>query len=382
MSITWLKLHHEIIHDIKLRKFSAQEKWALVVLLVLASESDPRGVITADDEDIADMCEFNSKQDWLYFRDKLIAKGILEHAEGGLKILNWEKRQHIKPSDRPEATKERKRKQRNKQKQFEEEMSRDVTPLSRDVTPLSRDVTPLSRDVTHKSRMSHATDTDTDQDPDPDPKKVSLSPKGSLSHEQPTAERETSANAPLTAKQPAADIDPALVYGKTKSNPGRSQFSHGQTQSSAPPPPDIFQLKCWAQFKAPGKHPAFWLDIVEQTRRFREPPANPEAAAEGWIQKQGHLLWDVFVKKQNRKLEQPLNLSDAIAAIETSLNRLGWTKTQAIAHMIEHHGWARMMLSHHSAQNLSLLNDQELLELQNVVGHLTHSPSRRNSHAL
>lgn len=147
MGMAWLKLHHDIIHDIKLRRFTAQEKWAWIVLLVLASESGDRGIITADDEDIADFCEFNSKQDWLYFRDKLISKGMLEHQLGGLKLLNWEKRQHIKPSDKPEATRERKRKQRALQKEKIEAMSRDVTPMS---------------------RGSHATDTDPDPDPDSD----------------------------------------------------------------------------------------------------------------------------------------------------------------------------------------------------------------------
>lgn len=131
MSMEWLKLHHDIIHDIKLRRFSPQEKWAWVVLLVLASEGSDRGVITADDEDIADVCEFNSTQDWLYFRDKLISKGLAEPSIGGLKIVNWEKRQYAKPSDKPEASKERKRRQRAKAKEIAEQLSRDVTPLSR-----------------------------------------------------------------------------------------------------------------------------------------------------------------------------------------------------------------------------------------------------------
>jgi hypothetical protein len=371
----WFRVHHDLFTNTKFKRLSAQERYYYLHLYFLASINSERGVISdLDDEEIA--FELNLEtEDWLTLKAKFRVKGFIELSKRALIITKWNEEQFASDSST-----ERSRKCRAKKMQRCNDVAATIQERSVNV-------------------VATPPDTDPDPDPDPDPKKDSLSPKGSLSHEQPTAERETSANAPLTAKQPAAeretsanapltakqpaaDIDPALVYGKTKSNPGRSQSSHGQTQSSAPPPPDIFQLKCWAQFKAPGKHPAFWLDIVEQTRRFREPPANPEAAAEGWIQKQGHLLWDVFVKKQNRKLEQPLNLSDAIAAIEISLNRLGWTKTQAIAHMIEHHGWARMMLSHHSAQNLSLLNDQELLALQNVVGHLTHAQSGRNSHAL
>jgi len=129
--ISWLKLHHEVIHDIKLRRFTAQEKWAWIVLLVLASESSDRGIIAADDDDIADACGFTSTQDWLYYRDKLIVKGMLDLTISGVKIANWDKRQYDKPSDKPEATKERKRKQREKETEKRAIASRDVTPESR-----------------------------------------------------------------------------------------------------------------------------------------------------------------------------------------------------------------------------------------------------------
>lgn len=136
MSYTWFKLHHELPDDIKIRRFTPQEKWAWVVLLCLASKSTERGVITADDEDIAEYCEFNTTQDWLYFRDKLISKGMLEHdASGNLHVLHWDDRQYEKPSDRPEATRERKRRQREKEKALKnastEGMSHDVTRDSR-----------------------------------------------------------------------------------------------------------------------------------------------------------------------------------------------------------------------------------------------------------
>lgn len=164
MTITWFKLHHEIITDIKLRRFTPSEKWAWIVLLTLSSQSSERGIIKADDEDIADFCEFNTTQDWLYYRDKLIAKGMVELSPEGLKILNWEKRQYKYPSDNPESTKERKRKQRAKSKE-------NVT------------------NVTSMSRVSHETDTDTDPDPDPDQKRLeknSLSPTPQMQN----AERE------------------------------------------------------------------------------------------------------------------------------------------------------------------------------------------------
>jgi hypothetical protein len=147
MTYTWLKLHHEIISDIKLRKFTPAEKWAWITLLVLASQSKERGIIKADDEDIADACEFNTTQDWLYYRDKLVSKGMIEIFPSGLKILNWEKRQHEFPSNKPEATKERKRRQRAK--------------LKENVT-----------NVTSMSRVCHDIDLDPDSDPEPDSKNI------------------------------------------------------------------------------------------------------------------------------------------------------------------------------------------------------------------
>lgn len=117
MTMTWFKLHHEIIDDIKIRRFSAQEKWAWIVLLSLASKSSDRGKITADNEDLADYCEFNSTQDWLYYRDKLIIKGMLEiNSTGGLSVVHWDDRQAKKPSDDPTRVKERVARSRAKRK--------------------------------------------------------------------------------------------------------------------------------------------------------------------------------------------------------------------------------------------------------------------------
>ena len=117
MSMTWFKLHHEIIDDIKIRRFTPQEKWAWIVLLSLASKSSDRGMVDADNDDLADYCEFNCTQDWLYYRDKLIAKGMLEiNAFGSLTITHWIDRQSKKPSDDPARIKDRVTKSRAKKK--------------------------------------------------------------------------------------------------------------------------------------------------------------------------------------------------------------------------------------------------------------------------
>jgi hypothetical protein len=199
MSMTWLKLHHEVISDVKLRKFNPQEKWAWIVLLVLASDSSDRGVVKNDDEDIADACGFGTIQDWLYYRDKLIVKGFVELTERGLAVVNWEKRQYVKPSDKPDATKERKRKQRAKSSESAESMSRDVT---------------------RKSRASHATDTDTDPDPDPDPE---ISPD--------RADTEKSAHAEKVLSEQDPETSTSLNSNNT---PPSKHSTSGEEEDTAP----------------------------------------------------------------------------------------------------------------------------------------------------
>jgi hypothetical protein len=130
MKWSWFKLHHDLPGDIKLRKFTPQEKWAWVCLLCLASQSGERGFILGDDEDIADFCEFNSTQDWLYFKDKLIVKGMLEPlGSGKIYVTHWEERQYKKPSDRPDAVRERVQRHREQKKNAQE------TPCNAPETP-------------------------------------------------------------------------------------------------------------------------------------------------------------------------------------------------------------------------------------------------------
>jgi hypothetical protein len=155
MTMTWFKLHHEIIDDIKIRRFTAQEKWAWIVLLSLASKSSDRGKITADNEDLADYCEFNSTQDWLYYRDKLIIKGMLEiNSTGGLTIIHWDDRQAKKPSDDPQRIKERVAKSRAKRKSETTSQSQeDVTRYKALQVECNADVSPQKRERSDQSRL-------------------------------------------------------------------------------------------------------------------------------------------------------------------------------------------------------------------------------------
>ena len=167
MSYTWFKLHHDLPGDIKIKMFTPQEKWAWIALLCLASQGKNRGEIAADNDDIAGYCEFNCTQDWLYFRDKLISKGMLEfNASGGLKVVHWEDRQYGKPSDRPEAIKERVSKHRSRKKEKNETLcnalhkkrNADVTPQTRSDLDLDKeeDLEDLDKSNTRESEAKIA----------------------------------------------------------------------------------------------------------------------------------------------------------------------------------------------------------------------------------
>jgi hypothetical protein len=128
MTMSWLKLDHNIITDIKLRRFSVAEKWTWIVLLCLASQGENRGIVTEDLDDIADLCDTETK-DLQYLLDKFRAKGLISHVSGGIEITHWGKWQDRKPSATTEGEKERKRRQRAAKK---ERQNKDVPPMSRD----------------------------------------------------------------------------------------------------------------------------------------------------------------------------------------------------------------------------------------------------------
>lgn len=102
----WFKLHSEFSHDPKLATFSKVERCDLIDLLCLANESDQRGLVDLDKEDIAATLSL-SLDEYEAFEDKLTRKGIVTRTDDGLAICNWEKRQYQKPSDAPERVAER-----------------------------------------------------------------------------------------------------------------------------------------------------------------------------------------------------------------------------------------------------------------------------------
>lgn len=129
--MTWFKLHSDFRNDPKIKRLPIAERYAFIILLCLANESETRGIITGlDDDDIAFELEMQA-EDWKTLRSKFKIKGFIDFTQEQILIRNWDKRQYDKPSDHPDATKERKRLQREKEKLLKEQAA---TPMSRDVT--------------------------------------------------------------------------------------------------------------------------------------------------------------------------------------------------------------------------------------------------------
>jgi len=129
--MTWFKLHSDFRNDPKIKRLPIAERYAFIILLCLANESETRGTITGlDDDDIAFELEMQV-EDWKTLRSKFKVKGFIDFTQEQILIRNWDKRQYDKPSDHPDATKERKRLQRQKEKLLKQQA---VTPMSRNVT--------------------------------------------------------------------------------------------------------------------------------------------------------------------------------------------------------------------------------------------------------
>jgi len=106
--------------------------------MCLASESSDRGTISdLDDEDLAFELEM-ALEDWQTLKAKFRVKGFLDFSKGEITLTNWERTQHKKPSDLPEATKIRKQEQRARDNALKEQNVTPVTPLSRDLVTQTR----------------------------------------------------------------------------------------------------------------------------------------------------------------------------------------------------------------------------------------------------
>ena len=296
MSYQWFKLFHDLPNDIKLRKFSAQEKWAWVALLCLASQGETRGVVVGSNDDLADYCEFNTTQDFLYYRDKLIGKGMAEiNSDGNLEILNWQKRQSRKPSDSPERVKQRVEKHRKTSKELiATPCNAPVTPCNVSVTPpdLELDLDPdLDLEKNHYLQIAHAISNLEIPNPNPDD---AADDDGSKLNKPNPLPGQSNPELGVVARPAAAPPPPLLDLAAGRQ--ALDDFRRGVTRNAGVwrSPQERQEFKSWLQKRYFGKPGAYIQkilnsletgkddDLCDDLARFRagdsptgQPPAQP-----------------------------------------------------------------------------------------------------------
>lgn len=172
----WFRLYPEILKDPKIRRFTTVQKWLWITAMCEAAQATERGKlfiaegVEYTDEDLAQAAGLRASEfdQAIGFIDMCVTLKMMErHADGGVTLLNFNSRQYEKPSDAPDKTRERKRKQRAKEAENKKQQASknvDATEFPEQPPSSHADVTPMSRQVT----SSHAIDTDTDSDTETD----------------------------------------------------------------------------------------------------------------------------------------------------------------------------------------------------------------------
>jgi len=113
MRMPWFRMYHEARNDRKLDTLADDEFRVWHRLLCFASEQEERGVIAYDDLFLLAIEVARGDQELLsHVVTRLSALKIIRDDGHALVFLNFVKRNYDKPSDAPEATRERKRKSR------------------------------------------------------------------------------------------------------------------------------------------------------------------------------------------------------------------------------------------------------------------------------
>lgn len=241
----WLRLYSEARTDNKLRTLTDAQHRVWFNLLCFAGEQATRGEIQERDQFmLAIECASGDEGLLVETLGILLRLRIIEYQEdGSFRFSAWESRQYDKPSDRPEATAERKRRSREKAESH-------APPSNKD--DVSRDVTP-----------GHALYTDTDTDTDTE-----------QSRAEGESERDSGANAPpkpkvKRASQMTDDWQPATelyVWAANEVDMPASEVNR-----------ETFKFR--DHFKATGKPmkdwDAAWKNWMRRSREFGPARASP-----------------------------------------------------------------------------------------------------------
>lgn len=158
----WFRLYTEARTDAKLLSLTDAEFRVWFNLLCYAADQDERGSIDASNWFKLAVEVAGGNEDLLTtVVDKLTKLDILARDGAILRFIHFEERQYDKPSDRPEAVRERVRRYRERSAATE-------TPVERHVTPSNACVTPGNAGETFPSSpspyLSPNTPTDADAD--------------------------------------------------------------------------------------------------------------------------------------------------------------------------------------------------------------------------
>ena len=123
----WFRMYSEARNDAKIRSLSDKEHRVWFNLLCFANEQNARGSINEYEDELLAVEVADGDIELLNQTINRLAKlRILRVSEDGIEFINFKKRNYDNPSDLPDSTRDRKRKQRERENQCHE-MSRDVT---------------------------------------------------------------------------------------------------------------------------------------------------------------------------------------------------------------------------------------------------------------
>ena len=275
---SWVKLYTEINRDPKMAQFTWAQRGIWAALLALAGELDIRNGDGSENGELDTVentawrirCGLGELTDAL---EAFVHQGMIGTVGGILHITNYAKRQARAPSDRPEATRERKRQQRARESQ---EGIETVTRASRPVTA-------------SESESESDTDTESDQRQNQNQTRVvtpttraigkdsGLRPISDLISSLSPSDSDTDTDVPPKRGPPltdAARIERAVQireHVERRQLPAREQTQMRQwaTDYGAAA---LYEATARAASKKPRNFGAYLRKTLEQIGKAREPP--------------------------------------------------------------------------------------------------------------
>ncbi|MBN2446596.1 MAG: phage replisome organizer N-terminal domain-containing protein [Phycisphaerae bacterium] len=165
-SMPWIKLYTDILDDPKIGTMNAADKWRFVALCALAGECDAEGYLANGDEPLTlTQIAWRLRENETELADSMTAheaRGLLINDDGVFLIVNFSNRQGRSQSEKREAWRERKRRQRGKSQDGGEDDTGspddDAENVPSDTTGTHAGVTPLEKSIAEKKESRGETE--------------------------------------------------------------------------------------------------------------------------------------------------------------------------------------------------------------------------------